>query len=86
MYSPKDLLKYVKFITLRRQGKNLIEDANNIPEKDWIKVDLKNKKRKFNKFKMYESENTLLRTNFKVRQVIFKNPMNYSLMNFLLGV
>jgi len=63
----------IKFITLRRRGKKLIEDANNIPEKDWIKVDLKKEKRKFNKFKMYESEITLPRTNFKVRQVIFKD-------------
>ena len=65
--------KKIKFITLRRRGKKLIEDANNIPEKDWIKVDLKKEKRKFNKFKMYESEITLPRTNFKVRQVIFKD-------------
>lgn len=63
----------IKFITLRRRGKKLIEDANNIPEKDWIKVDLKKEKRKFNKFMMYESEITLPRTNFKVRQVIFKD-------------
>jgi len=63
----------IKFITLRRRGKKLIEDANSIPEKDWIKVDLKKEKRKFNKFKMYESEITLPRTNFKVRQVIFKD-------------
>jgi len=63
----------IKFITLRRRGKKLIDDANNIPEKDWIKVDLKKEKRKFNKFKMYESEITLPRTNFKVRQVIFKD-------------
>ena len=65
--------KNIKFITLRRRGKKLIEDANNIPDKDWIKVDLKKEKRKFNKFNMYESEITLPRTNFKVRQVIFKD-------------
>ena len=65
--------KDIKFITLRRQGKTLIEDANNIPEKNWIKVDLKKEKRKFNKFKMYKSEITLLRTKFKVCQVIFKD-------------
>ncbi|MCG7850538.1 MAG: transposase, partial [ANME-2 cluster archaeon] len=65
--------KDIKFITLRRRGKKLIEDANNIPEKDWIKVDLKKEKRKFNKFKMYESDITLPRTDLKVRQVIFKD-------------
>lgn len=63
----------IKFITLRRRGKKLIEDANNIPEKNWIKVDLKKEKRKFNKFKIYESEITLPRTNLRVRQVIFKD-------------
>ncbi|MGP8329352.1 MAG: transposase [Methanosarcinaceae archaeon] len=62
----------IKFITLRRRGKKLIENANSIPDEDWIKVDLKKEKRKFNKFKMHESHITLPRTNFKVRQVIFK--------------
>ena len=62
----------IKFITLRRRGKKLIENANNIPDEDWIKVDLKKKKRKFNKFKMHESYITLPRTNIKVHQVIFK--------------
>ncbi len=63
----------IKFITLRRRGKNLIEEARNIPENNWIKVDLKKKKRKYNKFKMYEKEITLPRTKLKVRQVIFKD-------------
>jgi len=62
----------IKFITLRRRGKKLIENANSIPDEDWIKVDLKKEKRKFNKFKMHESQITLPRTNLKVRQVIFK--------------
>jgi len=62
----------IKFITLRRRGKKLIENVNSIPDEDWIKVDLKKEKRKFNKFKMYESEIILPRTNLKVRQVIFK--------------
>lgn len=63
----------IRFITLRRRGQKLIEDANNIPETDWINVDLKKEKRKFNKFKMHESTITLPRTNLKVRQVIFKD-------------
>ncbi|MGP8337202.1 MAG: transposase [Methanosarcinaceae archaeon] len=63
----------IKFITLRRRGKKLIKNANSIPDEDWIKVDLKKEKRKFNKFKMYESEIILPRTKFKVRQVIFKD-------------
>lgn len=63
----------IKFITLRRRGKKLVENANNIPDEDWIKVDLKKEKRKFNKFKMHESEIILPRTKLKVRQVIFKD-------------
>ncbi len=63
----------IKFITLRRRGKNIIEDAINMPDKDWIKVNLKKDKRKYNKFKMYEEEITLKRTNLKVRQVVFKD-------------
>lgn len=64
---------HIKFITLRRRGMNLVEEAKNIPDKDWIKVNLKKDKRKYNKFKMYESEITLPRTKLKVRQVIFKD-------------
>ncbi len=63
----------IKFITLRRRGKNIIQEAKNIPENKWIKVDLKKKKRKYNKFKMFEKEITLPRTKLKVRQVIFKD-------------
>lgn len=63
----------IKFITLRRRGKNLIEGARNIPENEWKTVDLKKAKRKYNKFKMYEKEIPLPRTKLKVRQVIFKD-------------
>jgi len=62
----------VKFITLRRRGKNLIEEANNLSDEEWKKVDLKKKKRKYNKFKMYARDIILPRTNLEVRQVIFK--------------
>ena len=63
----------IKFITLRRRGKKIIEEARAIPEEKWIKVDLKKKKRKYNKFKMHESTITLPRTKLDVRQVIFKD-------------
>jgi len=63
----------IKFITLRRRGKKIVEEANNIPENKWIKVDLKKKKRKHNKFKMFEKQIKLPRTKLKVRQVIFKD-------------
>ena len=63
----------IKFITLRRRGKKIVQKARDIPEDDWIKVNLKKKKRKHNKFKMFESEIVLPRTQLKVRQVIFKD-------------
>ena len=63
----------VKFITLRRRGKKLIEEANNLSEHEWIKVDLKKKKRAYNKFKMYVRDIILPRTDLEVRQVIFKD-------------
>lgn len=63
----------IKFITLRRRGKKIVQKAMDIPEYDWIKVNLKKKKRKYNKFKMFESEIVLPRTQLKVRQVIFKD-------------
>jgi len=63
----------IKFITLRRRGKNLVENANKIPDDNWHAVDLKKPKRKHNKFKIAESEIILPRTKLKVRQLIFKD-------------
>jgi len=63
----------IKFITLRRRGKKIIEDAKEKPDKEWIKVNLKKLKRKHNKFKMYEEKIKLSRTNLIVRQVVFKD-------------
>jgi len=62
----------IKFITLRRRGKKLIENADQIPDEDWFPVDLKKRKRKHNKFKIAVSEIILPRTRLKVRQLIFK--------------
>jgi len=62
----------IKFITLRRRGKKLIENAALIPDDDWHRVDLKKPKRKHNKFKISECEIVLPRTKLKVRQLIFK--------------
>jgi hypothetical protein len=63
----------VKFITLRRRGEKLIENAYRLPKEKWITVDLKKPKRKHNKFKIAEEIITLPRTNLKVRQLIFKD-------------
>lgn len=63
----------VKFITLRRRGKNLKEQAYNIPEDKWQIIDLKIPKRKFNKFKVYESEVQLKDYDEPIRQIIIKD-------------
>jgi transposase len=63
----------IKFITLRRRGKTLIDNAKKIPDDDWHTVDLKKPKRKHNKFKIAESEIVLPRTKLKLRQLIFKD-------------
>ena len=62
----------IKFITLRRRGQKLIEMVDKMPDKEWMKVDLKKPKRKHNKFKIAENEIVLPRTNLNVRQLIFK--------------
>lgn len=63
----------IKFITLRRRGKRIVDQIATIPEEDWVSVDLKKPKRKYNKFKIYEETITLPRTNLEVRQLIFKD-------------
>lgn len=61
----------VKFITLRRRGKNLIEEAEDVPDEEWTKVNLKKPKRKHNRFEIWESKKKLPRTKLWVRQLVF---------------
>jgi len=63
----------IKFITLRRRGKKLIEDANNIPEEDWIKVDLKKRNVNSISSRCMRARSHCHETDLKVRQVIFKD-------------
>ena len=65
--------RHIKFITLRRRGKKLIEKARSLPDSSWEKVNLKKKKRKYSKFKIFEEEIALPRTDLRVRQLIFKD-------------
>lgn len=64
--------RHTKFITLRRRGENLVEKAYNMQEDKWQTIDLKIPKRKFNKFKVYESEIPLKDYEGSVRQIIIK--------------
>lgn len=63
----------VKFITLRRRGEKMIEDAEQVPVENRTPVDLKKPKRKHNEFKITEKEITFPRTSLNVRQLIFKD-------------
>jgi DDE family transposase len=63
----------IKFITLRRRGKKLIERINKIPDDKWETIDLKKSKRKYSRFKVYEERIQLPRTKLTVRQLVFKD-------------
>lgn len=63
----------VKFITLRRRGVKLIENAYSLPEDQWVKVKLDIPKRKYSKFLVYEHTIPLPRHNFDVREMIIRD-------------
>ena len=64
----------IKFLTLRRRGKNLRKEVENIPEADWVKLSIeiktKDNKRKFKTIKVYESYVKLRNYEGEVRQFI----------------
>ncbi len=63
----------IKFITLRRRGKTLIENAINIPSEKWEDIKLKIPKRKYNEFRVYESDVPLRGYERSVRQIIIRD-------------
>jgi len=63
----------VKFITLRRRNKKLIEDALKIPEREWDKVHLPIPKRKHKKVRVHESKVALIEGEREFRQIIVKD-------------
>lgn len=63
----------VKFITLRRRNKKLIEDALKIPEREWDKVHLPIPKRKYKNVRVHESEVALIEGEREFRQLIVKD-------------
>lgn len=65
--------KPVKFITLRRRGPKLIEDAVAAPKEDWQKVRLPIPKRKHQNFLAKEGEVTLSGCPKPLRQIIIKD-------------
>ncbi len=63
----------VKFITLRRRNKKLIEDTLKIPGREWQKVYLPIPKRKYKHVKVHESKVALIKGNKEFRQLIIKD-------------
>jgi len=64
----------IKFLTLRRRGKNLRKEVENIPETDWVKISIEIKtqenKKKFKNIKVYENHVKLRNYEGEVRQFI----------------
>ena len=63
----------VKFITLRRRGKNITSRTRMIPEEDWKKYYLPIPKRKHRHVKVYEDKVVLLDNQKPLRQIIIKD-------------
>lgn len=63
----------IKFITLRKKGKNVIGEATGIPEEKWKKFYLPIPKRKHRHVKVYEGEASLVRNRKSFRQIIIKD-------------
>jgi len=63
----------IKFLTLRRRGAKLIENAYAIPRDTWEKVNVDIPKRKFNTFLAHDRFITLPRQKLKVREIIIKD-------------
>ncbi len=79
-----DKEEQVKFLTLRRRGKNLVADINDIPNEDWKTVRMKNEKRKYRNLKVADDrtrktildvrdEKGKVTNKLEVRQVIITN-------------
>lgn len=60
----------IKFITLRRRGKKLIEELQNIPDEDWSSVKVEGPSRKHARLKVHESEVLLDKTSRYFRQIV----------------
>lgn len=62
----------VKFITLRRRGKSLVDAAHLIPHEKWKKITIDSPKRKFKCPRIYD-ENVMLEGYGTIRQIIMKD-------------
>lgn len=63
----------IRFITLRKRNKKLIETTKQIPEKEWKKVTLPIPKRKYQQVSVYENDIILRKCKYPLRQIIVKD-------------
>jgi len=63
----------IKFLTLRRRGKNIIEEAESLPEKEWQKLSIERAKGKYQTIKVHDGTCSLGGYEGNVRQVILKD-------------
>ncbi len=63
----------IKFITLRRRGSKLVENAFSLPAESWKEIKLDIPKRKYNKFKVFEHVIHLEKDGHPVREIIIKD-------------
>jgi len=63
----------IKFITLRKRSKNLIDNVSKIPKEKWQRIKLDIPKRKYNKVSVYENHIILSQCNNAFRQIIVKD-------------
>lgn len=81
----------IKFLTLRRRGKNLVEDVEKIPEDDWQKIQVERAKGKKRTVRVYDGRCQLRHYDGEVRQIIVtghgrKRPAFLITNDFELGV
>lgn len=62
----------IKFITLRKRNKKLIENTLALPKENWKKVYIPIPQRKYKKVYMYENKAILNNRKFSLRQIIVK--------------
>jgi len=60
----------IKFLTLRRRGKNIVEKANAIADDEWQTVEVEGEKRKPRQLRVHDGKCTLRHYEGDVRQVI----------------
>jgi transposase len=63
----------IKFLTLRRRGSKLVENAFSLPADSWHEIKLDIPKRKYNKFKVFEHVINLVKDGHQVREIIIKD-------------